>query len=234
VDALQAALDAELKQKEEAVARKKKTENSIEQLQREIEELKRINTDMQGINKKVHSKLSEQQLQLEASEKLAVDRADLASAIEKKFNALNSEMTEIILVLQNSEKARKDALVELKETKDRLLEETIQKGSQAAERRQMSETIAELRARLEEASELQRSAEEKARVSGGAVIELNGRLRQSRDELGAAEKLRKSLECQVGQLKASLDEAEISWAKSSRREMEILENKVTFLLRLRI
>ncbi len=219
-------LDTEIKQKEEMASKKKKLEGSIDELSREVDELKRINTDMQNINKKVQLKLSEQTIQLESAEKLAEEKAELAAGAEKKFISLNSEMTEMIITFQACEKARKEAVNELSEAKKKLLEETMLKSSSATEKRLLNEIVNELQIKLNEAIEEQRAMEEKARNSAGQVIEINGRLRQSRDELGVSEKVRKSLESQIAQLKEGMCEKEAGWMKNSRREFEILQNKV--------
>jgi len=202
-------LDTEIKQKEEMASKKKKLEGSIDELSREVDELKRINTDMQNINKKVPE-----------------EKAELAAGAEKKFISLNSEMTEMIITFQACEKARKEAVNELSEAKKKLLEETMLKSSSATEKRLLNEIVNELQIKLNEAIEEQRAMEEKARNSAGQVIEINGRLRQSRDELGVSEKVRKSLESQIAQLKEGMCEKEAGWMKNSRREFEILQNKV--------
>ena len=77
----------------------------------------------------------------------------------------------------------------------------------------------------DQAGEL-RSAEENAKKAMGDAAKLAEELRQEQDHASHIEKTRRTLECQVKELQARLDEAEATAMKGGKRIIQKMEQRV--------
>lgn len=180
MDQLQQALDYEKKSKDEISARRKKQELLNNDLQMEIDELKRANTNLTDSVKKNSQKLSELQIQSELSEQLLAEKTEQAALAERRLNSLNAEMKEMAMSYQTAEKLRKDLASEMRVSQNTIVDLNSQLSSFANEKKKFNETMNSLATDLANEQDDHRVTEDKLKQANSALIDLNSKLMQQK------------------------------------------------------
>merc|ERR1712141_361278 len=112
------------------------------------------------------------------------------------------------------------------EVSDRVSELTNQNTSLASAKRKLENDCQAMQVDLEDQSHELRAAEEAAKKAMSDAARIAEELRQEQEHAGSIEKMRRTMESQVKELQARLDEAEAAGLKGGKRMIQKLEQRV--------
>jgi myosin heavy chain 6/7 len=226
LESMQASLEAETRAKNEAFKQKKKLESDVNELEVALDHSNRTNADLQKNLKRIQQSIADLQKQVE-DEQLSRDEAREAALLaERRANAITGELEELRTALEQAERSRKAAEIELHEAADRISELSTVGANIASSRRQLESTIATMQADLDEANAELRNSEERSKNATADAIRLTEELRAEQEHSAHAERLRKGLEQQVKDLQTRLNEAEGNALKGGKRVISKLEQRI--------
>merc|ERR1712043_119247 len=145
---------------------------------------------------------------------------------ERRCNLLSGEVEEMRTQLESGERARKAAEAELHEVADRVSELSAQNTSLSSSKRKLENDCQAMQVDLEDQSHELRAAEEAAKKAMSDAARIAEELRQEQEHAGSIEKMRRTMESQVKELQARLDEAEANALKGGKRMIQKLEQRV--------
>lgn len=134
---MQASLEAEAKSKAEALRMKKKLESDINELEIALDQSNKANADIQKAVKKAQLELKDMQARIEEEQRVALEYREQASASERKANAVNGELEESRTLLEQSDRARRQAESELADSNETLSHLSAQHGSLSMAKRKL-------------------------------------------------------------------------------------------------
>merc|ERR1711936_452688 len=225
-DSMQGALEQESRGKAEALRMKKKLEADVAELDVSLEHSNAANIETQKTIKQYHSKIRDAQAKLEDEQRAKEVTRDHLLACERKANSAQNALEEARTLLEQSDRARRVTEQELSDTNEQLSELTCQNQAIAGAKRKLESEMQTLHADLDEmASEAGRS-EEKAKKAMVDAARLAEDLRGEQDIAAGFERERKLLECQVKDVQARLDEAEVNALKGGKKAMNKMESRI--------
>merc|ERR1712055_1232946 len=220
LDSVQASLEAEVRGKSEALRLKKKLEQDINELEVALDGANRGRAEAEKNIKKVQGQLRELQ------QHIVAEAREAYGASERRANVLAGEIEELRTQLEAAERARKSAEGELHEASDRIAELSGSNASLAAAKRKLEMDVQAMQTDLEDQGNELRAADEQSKKAMGDAARLAEELRSEQEHSMHIEKMRKTLEAQVKELQARLDEAEASSMKGGKRMIQKLEQRV--------
>merc|ERR1712002_327813 len=226
LDSVQASLEAEVRGKSEALRLKKKLEQDINELEVALDGANRGRAEAEKNIKKVQGQLRELQQHIEEEQRAVAEARDAYGASERRANVLAGEIEELRTQLEAAERARKSAEGELHEASDRIAELSGSNASLAAAKRKLEMDVQAMQTDLEDQGNELRAADEQSKKAMGDAARLAEELRSEQEHSQHIEKMRKTLEAQVKELQARLDEAEASSMKGGKRMIQKLEQRV--------
>merc|ERR1712002_516823 len=140
---------------------------------------------------------------------------------ERRCNMLTSELEEMRVALEASDRARKAAEGELHDAAGRIQELT---GADA--KRKLEQDLQAMQTDMDDAITELKNTEEKAKKAAADAANLAEELRREQEHAVHVDRLRKQLEVTVKDLQARLDEAEAAALKGGKRIIAKLEARV--------
>jgi len=226
LDSMQASLEAESRGKSEALRMKKKLEQDINELEVALDGANRGRAEAEKNAKKYQQQLREMQQHIEDEQRARDEAREAFQIAERRANVLAAEIEELRAQLEAAERARKAAESELHEAADRVSELTTTNAALAAAKRKLETDVQAMQSDLDDQASDLRTAEDNAKKAMLDAARLAEELRQEQDHAGSIEKMRRTLESQVKELQARLDEAEASAMKGGKRMIQKLEQRV--------
>ncbi|XP_054718745.1 myosin heavy chain, muscle-like isoform X3 [Uloborus diversus] len=226
IDSMQASLEAEARGKAEALRMKKKLESDINELEIALDHANKANAEAQKNLKKYQINLKELQAALEEEQRARDELREQYAMSERHCNALHGELEESRQLMEQSDRARRSAESELSEARDQLNELTANNASLSMAKRKLEGEMQALHADLDEMLNEAKNSEEKAKKAMVDAARLADELRSEQEHAMQQEKMRKSLEQQMKDLQARLDEAEAAALKGGKKIIQKLEQKV--------
>merc|ERR1711970_1653049 len=120
IESLQSSLDAEAQGKAEAIRMKKKLESDINELEIALEHSNKCNGDLQKNIKKIQGDMKDMQARVEDEQRVASEYREQYGVAERRANALNGELEESRTLLEQSDRARRQAEGELADANENL------------------------------------------------------------------------------------------------------------------
>jgi len=226
LESMQASLEAEVRGKAEALRSKKKLEQDINELEVALDNANRGRAEAEKNTKKFQITIHELQSAIETEARNRDEAKEAHLGAERRAIVLAGELEELRTQLESAERARKAAEGELHEASDRVSDLTSTVTSISTQKRKLENDIQSIHSDLEDQSNELRSAEEAAKKAMADAARIAEELRHEQDHASQIEKLRRSLESQVKDLQARLDEAEASSLKGGKKIITKLENRV--------
>jgi len=147
---------------------------------------------------------------------------------ERRSTLLNGEILELRSLLEQAEKARKQADTELNEAADRVNELRAQSTSALGAKKKLETDLAALNSDLDELTGELRAAEERAKGAAADATKLADELRQEQEHGLQVDKLRRQLEQANKELLQRVEEAEANALKGGKRIISKLEERVSY------
>merc|ERR1712077_69146 len=190
---------------------KKKLEADVSELDTALEHANAANAETQKVIKTYHQKIRDLQCKLEDESRAKEVCRDQLIAGERRANSMQNALEEARTLLEQADRARRVTEQELSDTNEQLSELTCQNQAIAGAKRKLESEMQTLSGDTDEMADAARLAEE---------------LRHEQDLAQAIEKERKLLECQVKDVQARLDEAEVNALKGGKKAMNKMESRI--------
>merc|ERR1712110_759429 len=211
---------------EEFLSTKKNFTKGIDGMQTALEQANAANAETQKTIKKYHGSIRDAQAKLEGEQRAKEVTRDGLLASERKANSTQNALEEARTLLEQSDRARRVSEQELSDTNEQLSELTCQNQAIAGAKRKLESEMQTLSGDTDEMAAEAALSDDKAKKSMVDAARLAEELRHEQDLAQAIEKERKLLECQVKDVQARLDEAEVNALKGGKKAMNKMESRI--------
>merc|ERR1719312_110789 len=223
LDGMQSALEAETKGKAEALRMKKKLEADVGELECSLEH---ANAESQRTIKKYHESIRQSQAKLEDEQRAKDIARDALIAADRKAHSMQNALEEAKTLLEQTDRARRQAEQELADTNEQLSDQTCQNQAITGAKRKLESEMQTLHGEMDEMASEASMADEKAKNAMVDAARLADELRQEQEIAMSYEKDKKLYECQVKDMQARLDEAETNALKGGKKAMNKMETRI--------
>merc|ERR1711972_941404 len=145
---------------------------------------------------------------------------------DRKAHGMQNALEEARSLLEQADKQRRTAEMELSDTNESLSEATVLNQSIFAAKRKMESEMATLHADFDEMSAEAKLCDDKAAKAMVDAARLADELRSEQDNAMLSEKQRKVLEAQWKEMQNRLDEAETNALKGGKKAMNKMETRI--------
>merc|ERR1712055_1121229 len=145
---------------------------------------------------------------------------------DRKAHGMQNALEEARSLLEQADKQRRTAEMELSDTNESLSEATVLNQSIFAAKRKMESEMATLHADFDEMSAEAKLCDDKAAKAMVDAARLADELRSEQDNAMMSEKQRKVLEAQWKEMQNRLDEAETNALKGGKKAMNKMETRI--------
>ncbi|XP_006863492.1 PREDICTED: myosin-3 [Chrysochloris asiatica] len=226
VEAMQSALDAEVRSRNEAIRIKKKMEGDLNEIEIQLNHANRQAAETLKHLRSVQGQLKDTQLHLDDALRGQEDLKEQLAIVERRGSLLQAEVEELRASLEQTERARKLAEQELLDSNERVQLLHTQNTSLIHTKKKLETDLAQLQSEVEDASRDARNAEEKAKKSITDAAMMAEELKKEQDTSAHLERMKKNLEQTVKDLQHRLDEAEQLALKGGKKQIQKLETRI--------
>jgi len=229
MESMQASLETEQKAKAEAIKLKKKYESDINELELSIDRSAKANSDLHVHMRKMQEEHREYMDKINQEQKMSSEYREQYGISERRANALHSELDESRTLLEQSDRARRQAETELADASDQVQQLSEHNSSMATAKRALEAEMQTLHADLDEMLNEAKMSEEKAKKAMLDAARLADELCNEQEHVKSVIKARRMIEDQVKNMEARLEEYESEAATSGRSAQERLISRTNEL-----
>jgi len=226
MDSLQASLEAESRAKTEALRIKKKLESDINELEIALDHANKANSEAHKSIKRYQGQLRDVEQLFEEESRQRAEISERAGLAERKANALQGELEESRSLLDSADRGKKQAEMELAESRAAVNDMTSINSKASSEKRHLESAIHTMHAEIDEMLHQAKNSEEKAKKAMVDAARLADELRAEQEHSSQQEKAKRGLESQIAELEQRLAEANEQASKSGRNAMAKLESRI--------
>merc|ERR1711971_1315107 len=226
MDSMQATLEAEQRAKSEGLRVKKKLEGDINELEIALDHSNKANTEALRSIKRYQGQLREAQCAYEEASRVRQEISEKAGLAERRANALGGEMEEARALLDSADRGKKQAEIELGESRMSVNDMTSINSKAGAEKRHFESAIHTMHAEIDDMLHSAKNSEEKAKKAMVDAARLADELRAEQDHTDQQVKGKRALEAQLTEMEQRLAEASDSAMRGGRNAMAKLEGRI--------
>merc|ERR1712158_54207 len=226
MESMQASLDAENRAKTEALRVKKKLETDINELEISLDHANKANSEAHKSVKRFQGQLRDVEVLYEDEARQRGEIAEKAGLADRRAGALQGELEEARALLDSADRGKKQADMELVESRGAVNDMTTVNSKAASDKRRLESAVHTLHAEIDDMLTQAKGSEEKAKRAMVDAARLADELRAEQDHSGTQEKAKRALESQVSELDQRLSEANEVAAKGGRNQMAKLESRI--------
>ncbi|KAG2456547.1 MYH7 protein, partial [Polypterus senegalus] len=237
IESLQTSLEAEAKNRNEAVRLKKKMEGDLNEMEIQLNHVNRQASEAQKAARNFQLQIKYvlrpinmvfQELQGQVDETLHENEElkEQAAILDRRNNLLQSELDELRTALDQAERSRKLAEQELMDATERANLLHSQNTSLINQKKKLDSDISQMQQEVDEAIQEARNAEEKAKKAINDAAMIAEELKKEQDTSSHLERMKKNMEQTVKDLQMRLDEAEQVALKGGKKQIQKLESRV--------
>merc|ERR1712149_83301 len=226
MDSLQASLEAESRAKAEALRIKKKLESDINELEIALDHANKANAEAHKSIKRYQAQLRDVEGLYEEESRQRRDIAEKAGLADRRANALQGELEEARALLDSADRGKKQAEMELADSRSAVNDMTNINSKASAEKRHFESAVHTLHAEIDDMLSQAKNSEEKAKKAMVDAARLADELRSEQDHANTQEKARRALDSQITELEGRLQDANDLAAKGGRAAMAKLEQRI--------
>merc|ERR1712055_756042 len=212
LESMQATLEAEAKGKADAMKAKKKLESDINELEISLDHGNKANSDLQKHIKKLHADYIDTQNRVAEQQRVASEYREQYGIAERRANALHGELEESRALLEQSDRARRQAEADLADGHEQVQNMSSANGLLTVAKRKLEGDLHTLHADLDEMLNEAKHSEEKAKKAMVDAARLADELRAEHEHYSAFQKQYKNLEVSYKELNLRYEE---SYAKAN-------------------
>merc|ERR1712002_549220 len=225
-ESLQASLWAESRAKQDVYKDKKKLESDINELEISYDHANKANADLQKHIKKLHADYKEVHDKWFDQQKVISDYKEQYGIAERRGNALYGELEESKTLLEQSDRARRQAESDLADAHEQYQNLFSANGLLTVAKRKLEGDLHTLHADLDEMLAEAKHSDEKMKKAQMDAARLADELRTEHDHYQAYHKSYKQLEASYKDLYAKYEENYANITKSGKDAYAKLELKV--------
>merc|ERR1711881_40432 len=226
MESMQATLEAEQRAKAEGLRVKKKLEGDINELEIGLDHSNKANAEALKSIKRYQGQLREAQCAYEEASRVRQEISEKAGLAERRANALGGEMEEARALLDSADRGKKQAEVELAESRMSVNDMNSINSKAGAEKRRLESAIHTMHAEIDDMLHSAKNSEEKAKKAMVDAARLADELRAEQDHTDQQIKGKRALEAQLGEMEQRLAEASDSAMRGGRNAMAKLEGRI--------
>merc|ERR1712061_914154 len=226
MESMQATLEAEQRAKAEGLRVKKKLEGDINELEIALDHSNKANAEALKSIKRYQGQLREAQCAYEEASRVRQEISEKAGLAERRANALGGEMEEARALLDSADRGKKQAEVELGESRMSVNDMTSINSKAGAEKRRLESAIHTMHAEIDDMLHSAKNSEEKAKKAMVDAARLADELRAEQDHTDQQSKGKRALEAQLAEMEMRLAEASDSAMRGGRNAMAKLEARI--------
>ncbi|XP_029433444.1 myosin-16 isoform X2 [Rhinatrema bivittatum] len=226
IESLQASLEAEAKGRAEALRIKKKMETDLNEMEIQLDHANRNNSELVKTLKKLQGQIKDLQIQMDADARQHEELREQYNLQERRLSLLQTELEEVRIGLEGSERSRKLLEQELMEVTERYNEVNVQNQTLLVIKRKLESDVQHLTNENEELIGEYRAAEERAKKAVTDATRMAEELRQEHDHCMHLEKIKKNYEITIKDLQIKMEEAEQLALKAGKRTIMKLETRI--------
>merc|ERR1719411_890979 len=226
MESLQASLWAESKAKAEALKDKKKLESDINELEISYDHANKANADLQKHIKKLNADYTEAHNKVLEQTKIASDYKEQYGIAERRGNALFGELEESKTLLEQSDRARRQAESDLADAHELYQNMFSANGLLTVAKRKLEGDLHTLHADLDEMLNEAKHSDEKMKKAIMDAARLSDELRTEHEHYEAYYKTYQNLELSYKDLYAKYEENYANISKSGKDAYAKMELKV--------
>merc|ERR1711874_436100 len=226
IESLQASLEVEAKGKAEAMKAKKKLESDINELEISLDHSNKANSDLNKHIKKMNVEYTETHNRVLEQQRVASEYKEQYGIAERRGNALHGELEESRTLLEQSDRARRQAEADLADAHDQYQTMFSANGLLTVAKRKLEADLHTLQADLDEMLNDAKHSEEKSKKAMVDAARLADELRTEHEHYSSVHKSYKSLEVNYKELNLHYEEATANAQKSSKQALAKLESRV--------
>merc|ERR550519_708258 len=226
LESMQATLEAEAKGKADAMKAKKKLESDINELEISLDHGNKANSDLQKHIKKLHADYIDTQNRVSEQQRVASEYREQYGIAERRANALQGELEESKALLEQSDRARRQAEADLADGHEQVQNMSSANGLLTVAKRKLEGDLHTLHADLDEMLNEAKHSEEKAKKAMVDAARLADELRTEHEHYSVVQKQYKALEVSYKELNLRYEESQANTAKSGKQALAKLEGRV--------
>merc|ERR1712080_374604 len=219
MESMQATLEAEQRAKAEGLRVKKKLEGEINEFEIALDHANKSNAEALKSIKRYQGQLREAQCAYEEASRVRQEISEKAGLAERRANALGGEMEEARALLDSADRGKKQAEVELAESRMSVNDMNSINSKAGAEKRRLESAIHTMHAEIDDMLHSAKNSEEKAKKAMVDAARLADELRAEQDHTDQQSKGKRALEAQLGEMEQRLAEASDSAMRGGRAAM---------------
>ncbi|CAL4226048.1 unnamed protein product, partial [Meganyctiphanes norvegica] len=214
------------KGKADAFRAKKKLESDINELEISLDHANKANSDLNKHIKKLHADYTETQNRVGEQQRTASEYREQYGIAERRANALHGELEESRTLLEQSDRARRQAESDLADGHEQVQNMSSANGLLTVAKRKLEGDLHTLHADLDEMLNEDKHSEEKAKKAMVDAARLADELRAVYEHYSSFQKQYKSLEVSYKELHLRYEESTANAAKSGKQALAKLEGRV--------
>ncbi|XP_075435721.1 myosin heavy chain, skeletal muscle, adult-like [Ascaphus truei] len=226
LDTMSSTLESEIRSRNDALRAKKKMEGDMNEMEVQLNHANRQVAESQKQLKNIQAQLKDEQLHLDELVQANEDLKEHLGLTDRRNLLQQTEIEELRVALEQTEKARKLAELELIDTSERVQLLHTQNTGLINARKKLEIDVTQLQSEVEDAVQELRNAEEKAKKAITDAAMMAEELKKEQDTSAHLERMKKNLEQTVKDLQLRLDEAEQLAMKGGKKQLQKLEARI--------
>uniref|UniRef100_A0A665WY77 Myosin heavy chain, fast skeletal muscle-like n=1 Tax=Echeneis naucrates TaxID=173247 RepID=A0A665WY77_ECHNA len=226
IDSMQTTLDAEVRSRNDALRVKKKMEGDLNEMEIQLSHANRQAAEAQKQLRNVQGQLKDAQLHLDDAIRGQEDMKEQVAMVERRNGLMITEIEELRVALEQTERGRKVAEQELVDASERVGLLHSQNTSLLNTKKKLESDFVQVQGEVDDAVQEARNAEEKAKKAITDAAMMAEELKKEQDTSAHLERMKKNLEVTVKDLQHRLDEAENLAMKGGKKQLQKLEARV--------
>lgn len=230
VDALNArVVEAETRLKSEVTKIKKKMTITITELEMQIDTINKSNIDLQKINKKCTIQLQELQVHYDELQRQMQQTLDQYGVAQRRLQQLIAENEEFRANLEASNRARRNAELQLEDSMARIKDLTTINANISNIKSKLEQEISVIAGDYDEVTKELRLADERLLKANTEIKRISESLTEETERCIKIESIKKSLEVEIKNVTIRLENVEANALVSTKRMVSKLESRVNDL-----
>ncbi|XP_062409595.1 myosin heavy chain, fast skeletal muscle-like [Sardina pilchardus] len=225
-DSMQSTLDSEVRSRNDALRIKKKMEGDLNEMEIQLSHSNRQASESQKQLRNVQGQLKDAQLHLDDAVRGQEDMKEQVAMVERRNTLMVSEIEELRVALEQTERGRKVAEQELVDASERVGLLHSQNTSLINTKKKLESDLVQVQGEVDDIVQESRNAEDKAKKAITDAAMMAEELKKEQDTSSHLERMKKNLEVTVKDLQHRLDEAENLAMKGGKKQLQKLESRV--------
>merc|ERR1711970_68223 len=227
VDSLNArVVEAETRLKSEVTKIKKKMQITITELEMQIDTVNKSNIDLQKVHKKVVIQLQELQAHYDDLQLQLQQTLDQYGVAQRRLQQLLAENEEFRANLEASNRARRNAELQLEDSMSRLKDLTTINANISSAKSKLEQEISVIAGDYDEVTKELRLADERLLKCTTEIKRITESYHEEQERCIKLESIKKSLEVEIKNVTVRLENVEANALVSTKRMVSKLESRV--------